>query len=260
MHGSKGDPLASFPVCFILNRGFPFMTKTSYLRGLMAGIPIALGYLSVSFTFGIMAVSVGLYPWQALLISMTTLTSAGQLAGVQMMVPGGYLPMLLTQLTINVRYSFMSVSLAHKADKRFSGIFRWLLAFFMTDEIFAVSAQEPSVRRSFFFGTATLPYFAWALGTLSGALLGSILPASLMDALSIAIYAMFVAIVAPSAVSERPLLAVVGVAALLSLLFTYLPFLSAVPAGLAVSISAIAAATLGAILFPIGEDKGEASI
>lgn len=234
------------------------MTKSSYLRGLLAGIPIALGYLSVSFTFGIMAVSCGLYPWQALLISLTTLTSAGQLAGVQMMVPDGYLPMLLTQLTINVRYSFMSVSLAQKTDKHFRGLFRWLLAFFMTDEIFAVTAQEPSVRRSFFFGTATLPYFAWALGTISGALLGSILPVALMDALCIAIYAMFVAIVAPPAVSEKPLLAVVTVAALLSLLFAYLPVLSAVPEGLSVSISAIAAAVLGAILFPLREEKEEA--
>ena len=235
------------------------MTNSSYLRGLFSGVPIALGYLSVSFTFGIMAVSAGLYPWQALLISLSTLTSAGQLAGVQMMVPGGYVSMLITQLTINLRYAFMSVSLAQKADSRFRGIFRWLLGFFMTDEIFAVSAQQPCVRRSFFFGAATLPYFAWALGTLAGALLGNILPASLMDALSIAIYAMFVAIVAPPAVQEKPLLPVIGAAALLSVLFRYLPFLSAVPDGLAISIAAITAAVLGAFFFPLSNGKEDAA-
>ncbi len=227
------------------------MTKDNYLRGLSAGIPIALGYLSVSFTFGIMAVSVGLYPWQALLISMTTLTSAGQLAGVQMMVPGGYLSMLVTQLTVNLRYAFMSVSLAQKTDGKFRGIFRWLLGFFMTDEIFAVAAAEPRVRRSFFFGVATLPYLAWAGGTLSGALLGNILPQSLLNALTIAIYGMFVAIVAPPAVKEKPLLLVVGAAALLSLAFSYIPVLSDLPRGLAVSAAAVGAALLGAALFPI---------
>ena len=74
-------------------------TKQSYLRGLRAGIPIGLGYLSVSFTFGILAVSLGLYPWQALVISLLTLTSAGQLAGVQgMVVPGGYFAALIAQI------------------------------------------------------------------------------------------------------------------------------------------------------------------
>ena len=46
----------------------------NYKQGLLAGIPIALGYLSVSFTFGIMAVSFGLSWWQAVLISMTTVS------------------------------------------------------------------------------------------------------------------------------------------------------------------------------------------
>ena len=84
----------------------------NYKRGLILGIPIALGYLSVSFTFGIMAASYGLYWWQAVLISMTTLTSAGQFAGIGIMVhPGQYIQMLISQITINIRYSFMSISI-----------------------------------------------------------------------------------------------------------------------------------------------------
>ena len=57
-----------------------------FVRGLRAGVPIGLGYLSVSFTFGIMAVSYGFTWWQALVISMTTVTSAGQFAGISVML------------------------------------------------------------------------------------------------------------------------------------------------------------------------------
>lgn len=233
-------------------------TASSYLRGLRAGIPIGLGYLSVSFSFGIMASSIGLAWWQGVLISMLTLTSAGQLAGVQAMaLPGQYLPMLIAQLTINLRYSFMSVSLAQKTDGRFRGIWRWLLGFFMTDEIFAVANEEGVVRRSFFFGLATLPYLGWAGGTLIGALLGDVLPAALMEALSLAIYGMFIAIIAPRAARELPILTVVAVAVGLQCAFTFLPLLSAVPAGISISVSAVVAALLGALLFPSRREEKE---
>lgn len=133
----------------------------NYKRGLITGIPIALGYLSVSFTFGIMAVSFGLSWWQAVLISMTTVTSAGQFAGIGIMIhPGQYIQMLISQITINIRYSFMSISIGQKADSRFSGIYRWLLGFFITDEIFAVATKEDEIKRSYFAGLATLPYWA----------------------------------------------------------------------------------------------------
>ena len=134
----------------------------NYKQGLLAGIPIALGYLSVSFTFGIMAVSFGLSWWQAVLISMTTVTSAGQFAGIGIMIhPGQYIQMLISQITINVRYSFMSILIGQKADSRFRGIYRWLLGFFITDEIFAVATKEDEIKRSYFAGLATLPYI-WA--------------------------------------------------------------------------------------------------
>lgn len=234
--------------------------KQSYLRGLRAGIPIGLGYLSVSFTFGILSVSLGLFPWQALIISMCTLTSAGQLAGVQgMAAAGGYLSMLVAQLTINMRYSFMSVSLSQKADGRFRGVWRWILGFFITDEIFAVASAEREISRSFFFGLATLPYIGWASGTLLGAVMGDVLPPALSSALCIGIYGMFVAIVAPPASKEKPLLFVVLISLSLSCLFYFLPPLSAVEGGLAVSISAIVAAGIGVLFFPIDVEKEESA-
>lgn len=226
-----------------------------FTKGLKAGIPIGLGYLSVSFAFGIMAISLGFQWWQAVLISMTNLTSAGQLAGIGIMInPAQYLDMLLSQLTINVRYSFMSVSLSQKVTPQFSGFKRWILGFFMTDEVFAVALNEKEVSVKFFSGLTVFPYIGWTSGTLLGSVLGNVLPAIIMNALCLAIYGMFVAIVAPKAKESLSLLLVVGVAITLSCMFYYLPFLSSVSSGLSVCICAVTAAVFGALLFPVKED------
>lgn len=230
-------------------------TMKNYRRGLMAGIPIALGYLSVSFTFGIIAVQYGLTVWEATLISMTTVTSAGQFAGVKiMMVPGLWLDMLISQLTINVRYSFMSIALSQKLDKKFNGIWRWLLAFMVTDEIFAVGITEEKLTRSFWLGLSTLPWIGWSLGTFLGAFLGNVLPASVMSALGLALYGMFVAIVVPEMKKEKAVIIAVIIAALLSTAFTYVPILNKVSVGISISICAIASAVIVAILFPVDDD------
>ena len=224
----------------------------NYKRGLIAGIPIGLGYLSVSFSFGIMAVSYGFTWWQAVLISMTTVTSAGQFAGIGIMSANGlYLEMLISQLTINVRYSFMSISISQKTDSKFKGIYRMILGFMMTDEIFAVASKEETVKRSFFAGLSTLPYIGWSLGTLLGAVLGNILPASLMSALSLALYGMFVAIFVPDMKKSRAVFIVVILACFLSTMFYTLPVLKRLSSGLAISLCAVIASVFGAIIFPI---------
>lgn len=229
-----------------------------FVRGFRSGIPIGLGYLSVSFTFGILAVSYGFAWWEAVVISMTTLTSAGQLAGIGIMVaPYQYIEMLVSQITINLRYSFMSVSLSQKVSPGFKGIKRWLLGFFMTDEIFAVASVQNEVTPRFFLGLSVAPYFGWAFGTLFGSLLGNVLPENIMNALCIAIYGMFVAIISPVAKKSKELLGVIAVAVVLSCCFYYIPLLKSVSSGIAVSICAVVSAVFGAVLFPIKEENDE---
>lgn len=232
----------------------------NYIRGVRSGIPIALGYLSVSFTFGIMAVSYGLLWWQAVLISMFTVTSAGQFAGIGIMMhPGQYIQMLISQITINIRYAFMSISIGQKTDPKFRGIYRWILGFMMTDEIFAVASQEKAIKRSFFAGLATLPYIGWALGTLLGAILGGILPDRLMSALSLAIYGMFVAIVIPEMKKSKAVIFVVTLSIIISCLFYYIPLLSKISSGIAITVTAIVAAILGSLLFPVKDCDEDAN-
>lgn len=230
---------------------FGVFVKRDFWRGVRAGFPIGAGYLSVSFSFGILAVTLGLDVWQAVLISMACLTSAGQLAGVQLMVtPGQYMTMLLSQFTINLRYSFMAVSLSQKLSPRFRSLLRAFFGFFVTDEIFAVASAEKVVSVRFFAGLCVLPYVGWTLGTLLGAALGNVLPAVLLSALCLSIYGMFVAIVVPPLKGDPKLLVTVGVGILLSCLFFYLPCLSFIGSGLRVTVCAVVAAAFGALIFP----------
>ena len=139
------------------------------------GIPICLGYLSVSFGFGILAVSkAGLSVLEAAVISATNLTSAGQKAGIDVIAAGGTLiEMILLQLTINIRYSLMALSLSQKLDRRFRTPHRLLASFGITDEIFAVcSAQQTPLTPAYMYGMILIAAAGWVTGTALGAAAG----------------------------------------------------------------------------------------
>ena len=231
--------------------------KKDYVRGLRHGIPIALGYLSVSFTFGMKAVADGLSPLQAVLISATNLTSAGQFAGLPLMLGhASLMEMALTQLIINLRYALMSLSLGQKLDKSMNTLARLLFSFFNTDEIFAVAASQPEkVGRHYLFGLMTAPYFGWTIGTLLGAVAGTLLPEFFRSALGIAIYGMFLAIILPPAKREKPVRLVVLIAIGLSLCLRYVPLFSGISSGFAIIICAVVASAIGAWLHPVEEVK-----
>ena len=236
------------------------MQTLGFSCGFRDGIPIGLGYLSVSFTFGMMAVAQGLPVWAATLTSMTNLTSAGQFAGLSLMVTGGgYIEMVLTQLVINLRYALMSLSLSQKLDKTVSLLDRFLFAFFNTDEIFAVASGKPcEVGKRYLFGLAVAPFWGWSIGTLLGAVAGNILPIPVRDALGIAIYGMFIAIIIPACKQYRPVLIVTLCACILSCLFAFLPVLNRVSSGFTIIICALVSAGLGALLFPVQEQERQA--
>ena len=225
----------------------------TYKKGLKDGLPIGLGYLSVSFAFGVTAVSLGIPELIALLISATNLTSAGQLAGVAVIaVLGSVFEIMLTQLVINARYFLMSLTLTQKLDKKFTLLDRLLCAVGITDEIFAVAVtQEKPVTRNYFLGLMTMPYIGWTSGTILGAVLGGILPTFIVNALNIALYAMFIAIFVPATLQNKKILPVIFISVAISCVFTFIPVLNTVNAGFVYVIAAIVAAVVGAIIFPI---------
>ncbi len=235
--------------------------RPEYLKGFKDGFPIGLGYLSVSFAFGIMAVAKGLPPVAAILISMTCLTSAGQVAGVESIAAlGGFAEIAAAQLIINLRYSLMSLSLSQKLCKKYGMLHRLVTSFGITDEVFAVaSARAGEVTPPYMYGLITLPYIMWASGTALGALLGNILPEIVKSALGIAIYGMFIAIVIPQAKRFRGVLAVSLIAAALSCVIRFVPIFSGITSGFSVIICTVIAAAAGALLFPKPAEDGEAN-
>lgn len=237
--------------------------EQNFRKGLRDGMPICLGYLSVSFTFGLLGVSMGLSWWQTTLISLTNVTSAGQFAGLTIMMEGAALvEMVISQFFINLRYLLMSISLTQKVDKKFRGIYRWVLAMGVTDEIFAVAmSQEKPVSRCYFSGLFLTPYLGWGFGTLLGSLLGEIVPQSAAGVFGIAIYGMFLAIIVPKARESKPVLSVVLIAALLSCVIYYVPFIK-LSSGLSITLCAVVAAAYGAWRHPIAseDDKDDEAV
>lgn len=216
-------------------------------EGIKDGLPIGLGYLSVSFSFGILAVSKGLSWIQAVLISLTNITSAGQVAGLGIMTAaGGIIAMILSQIVINLRYSLMGIALSQKADKTMTPLLRILLSYGITDEIFGVAvSKKHEFGARYFFGLTVLPVIGWVAGTVIGALLGRVFPDFLTNALAIGIYGMFVSIVLPKAKHDKIILAGSLAACLLSCLFFYTPFLSEhVSQGFAIIIAAVVSAVV----------------
>lgn len=229
--------------------------KNSFLRGMSHGIPICLGYLSVSFGFGILAVSkAGLSVFQASVISASNLTSAGQKAGIDVIAAGGaIIEMILLQLTINIRYSLMALSLSQKLDKRFSAPHRLLASYGITDEIFAVcSAQKAPITPAYMYGMILVAAVGWVTGTALGAAAGELLPASVSTAMEIVLYGMFIAIIIPPAKKQVSVLFAVVMAAAISIIFRYA--LPVVSEGFAVIISAVAASAVTALIFPVKEE------
>ena len=232
--------------------------KAYFKKGFKLGIPIGIGYFSVSFAFGMLAVSSGLSPVLALVISMTNVTSAGQFAGMQVMVLGGtYIEMALTMLIINARYFLMSLSLSQKVSKKLTSLQRALMSFMVTDEIFAVASMEVGpVTGWYWLGLSIMPYLGWSGGTLVGALAAGILPKSLQDALGIALYGMFIAIIIPAAKHSKSIVMTLIIAIGISCVLEYIPVFSRVSSGFAVIIVTLIAAGIMAYIAPI-EEKGE---
>lgn len=234
------------------------MNWKTYTTGVRRGLPVGVGYFSVSFGFGAMAASQGIRALDAALISVTNLTSAGQFAGLTLIVAGaGLWEMILTQMVINSRYALMSLALSQRMGSRIGILPRLAIAFFNSDEIFALAmAQKQPLTVPFLLGLGLTPILGWTGGTLCGALAGSVLPLSIRTALGVMLYGMFIAIIVPPARQEKSVLAVCVMALALSSCFKWVPGLNQVSAGISIVVCTVASAAVCAWLFPIADEEG----
>lgn len=248
-------------ILFAANGGKEVVMRFKY--GCRDGIPIMLGYLTVSFTFGVSCVAKGFVWWMPLLCSVTNFTGTGQFAGMDLIASAGSVAELIaTMIVINARYALMGVSLSQKLDGKTRLWQRFIIAFGLTDENYAVAIRKPQdVTFSYFLGVMLTSFAGWVSGTLLGALAGNFLPESLLSAFGIALYGMFIAIVIPPCRTSKAIATVVLTAIAMSCLFYYVPGLNKLSSGWAIIICGIASALIGAVFFPIKpEDNKEKQI
>jgi 4-azaleucine resistance transporter AzlC len=232
----------------------------SFRKGLKDGVPIALGYVSVSFAFGMLAVEKGLPLWSPILLSITNFTGTGQFAGIDLIRSGaGLWEVCFTLLIINIRYVLLSLSLSQKLSPKITFLQRLLIAFGNTDEVFGISIQktEPLTMR-YMMGIILCSYAGWNAGTVLGVLMSSALPEMVRTALGIALYAMFIAIIVPPSRDSKPITKVILLSVLISCLLTFIPVLSTIGGGWRIIICGVISAGLAAFLFPLEIKDGDA--
>ncbi len=234
------------------------MKRNEFINGIKDGIPICLGYFSVSMAFGIAAVKGGIPAWASILTSLTNLTSAGQFAGINIMLAlGSFIELAITTLIINMRYFLMSLSVSQKVDSSMKLWQRCLVSFGITDEIFAVSMRrQRPLTAVYMVGLIVTPVMGWTLGTATGAIATTVMPEALSTAMGIALYGMFIAIVIPPARENKNVLIAVLMAVSGSLLFNYAPILKSISGGWAIIIITLTVSSLCATFFPIKTEKG----
>lgn len=228
-----------------------------FWRGVRKGLPIAIGYLSVSFTFGVKAVQGGIPAGAATLMSLTNVTSAGQFAGITIMIAqGGYLELALTTFVINIRYMLMSLALSQKVDRRMKLPQRMAVGYGITDEVFAVASAEPgTVSARFLYGLIVVPVLCWTAGTALGALASQIMPTALSQAMELGLYAMFIAIIIPPARKSRAIALVIILAIVIECILYMTPVLKQISVGFQVILATVLAASIGAVLHPVRQEE-----
>lgn len=230
-----------------------------YKKGFRDGIPIGLGYFAVAFSLGIMAQKSGLTSFQAMLTAALTNASAGGYAGFELIGANApYWQMALMQLIVNARYLLMSCALSQKFSPQTSLLHRSIVAFDVTDEIFGISIAQKGYLNPFYnYGAMSIAIPGWALGTFFGVLMGDILPARIVSALSVCLYGMFLAIIIPPAKQNKVVAGAVIIAFVTSFAFATLPLLKTIPEGMRVIILTVAISLLAAIFFPVKEDEDD---
>lgn len=229
--------------------------KTWYLRGLKAGIPIGLGYLAVAFTLGIAARSAGLTAFQATLTSFLINASAGEFVGFTLIGAGASLmEVAIMEAVANARYLLMSFSLSQKLHPKTGILHRLLIGWYVTDEVFGVSISAPGYLNPWYtYGAITLACPGWAIGTCLGVIMGNILPASVVSALSVGLYGMFIAIFVPESKKNRTVLIVVMFSMALSFALARIPVFAGISEGIRTIILTVVLSAAAAVLAPIRE-------
>lgn len=230
-----------------------------FLKGMKDGAPIGLGYFAVSFSIGITAKNTGLNALQGFFLSFLNNASAGEMAGLSSIAAKtSLITLAAVMLVTNARYLLMSCALSQKFSPDTPFYHRLLIAFDITDEIFGIGISYPGyLEPSYMYGAFLTTIPMWAAGTVLGIVVGNILPQVVVNALSVAIYGMFLAVVIPPCRNNKVITGVVISSFVLSYISKYIPVLSKVSESIRVIILTLIISGTAALLFPIKDSKEE---
>ncbi|QPC46013.1 AzlC family ABC transporter permease [Mangrovibacillus cuniculi] len=215
---------------------------TTFNQGIKAGLPIAMGYMPIALTFGLVAKSTGLEVWEAVFMSLLVFAGASQFIALNLIaLSTGVIGIIITTFIVNIRHFLMSASVQAKIDEK-SKAKKALLSFGLTDETFSVLSLQPGkVSASFTAGVMLVSYSSWVIFSGVGHAIGASLPTILQESMSIALYAMFVGLLVPSFKTSTKVITLAVTAALINSMLT----LSAiVQPGWAIVISTLTSAIL----------------
>ncbi|MDF2699668.1 MAG: hypothetical protein K0Q49_1224 [Haloplasmataceae bacterium] len=227
--------------------------KNHFLKGIKAGIPIAIGYIPIAITFGLLAESYNIPNHISIMMSLLVFAGASQFVAINLIISGvSPFEIILTTFIVNFRHFLMSASLSQRLDKVSNKILPFL-AVGVTDEAFSLSALEKKqkINPSYLLGLGLIGYAAWNIGTMIGLLLALSIPQIIQDSMGIALYAMFIGILVPNIKNSKPIFIIVLIAITISLIINYSLHLSS---GWTIIITTIIASFIGAIIYPKERD------
>ena len=227
--------------------------KNAFTNGIRDGIPIALGYFAVAFSLGIVAKKAGLNPFQGFLSSMLNHASAGEYAEFTVILANApYIEMAFVILVTNIRYMLMSCALSQKFDANTSFAHRILVGFGITDEIFGISIGRTGALNPYYnYGAMAIALPGWSMGTALGIVAGNVLPVSMVSALSVALYGMFIAIIIPASKTDRVVGIVVIISFLASFIVSRISLFDHMSDSMKISLLTVVIAGAAAFFFPL---------
>lgn len=226
--------------------------RQHFKEGFRDGLPIGLGYFAVSFSLGILAKSSGLDAFQGFLASITNLTSAGEYAAFTLIgACATYIEVAIMTFIANARYMLMSTALSQKMSPDMPFFHRFLMAYGVTDEIFAISINREGYLNPFYvYGAFSIAVPGWSIGTALGVIAGDVMPIRLVSAFSVALYGMFLACIIPKAREDKVVACTIIICFVASYLCSVLPVVKDISTGTRTIILTVIIAGLVAFLFP----------
>ncbi|MGM0410335.1 MAG: AzlC family ABC transporter permease [Bacillota bacterium] len=228
--------------------------KLSLQNGLKAGFPVAIGYLPIALTFGLLARNSGLSFINTFLMSVMVFAGASQFVAVNLLALGtGIGEVVLTTFILNFRHFLMSASLSQKVKENIPQNLLALLSFGITDETFSVaSMQDEKFDAKFLFGLNLISYLAWISGTAAGHCLGATLPEIIQASMGIALYAMFIGLLVPNLKKSKAAIFTTIIAIIFSSIFYFLSDFINISEGWEIVLVTIFASFIATIFFPEG--------